>query len=72
MYELGLAHAMDKETVVLWRSDWPRDDSQKTPFDVNHYTLTYYTEDTLHQQVSAILESVFGDSMLYQLNQRGV
>ena len=51
MYELGLAHAMDKETVVLWNQQLA---DKKRPFDVNHYTLTDYTDTDFDDVVGAI------------------
>ena len=55
MYELGLAHSMDKETVVLWHRY--RAEGNKPPFDLNRYSLIYYTDDDFNAVVSTAIRA---------------
>lgn len=56
MYELGIAHILDKESVVLWNPD--RAVQKEPPFDVSRYSLTYYTDSDFESAVGGAIKAV--------------
>ncbi len=54
MYELGIAHAREKETVIFTQ------DTKKLPFDLRHLTVIEYSMDCLLDKWDEALREHFG------------
>ncbi|MFH1891228.1 MAG: hypothetical protein ABIK83_00930 [Candidatus Zixiibacteriota bacterium] len=53
MYELGIAHALEKESIIFTR------DPSKLPFDLRHLTVVCYSMDTLLGDLDKALTAHF-------------